>query len=303
MLKTGTKVVIPDITKLVNCIQKYYTSGKEYKIVGHVDNSYEVSDDSCTDYWYMDKEAFEVVKKMTDKELIDEFGRKMDLKAGKKYKTKEFFELTRAMYLIGTPYEKAEITVVVEQIDLDGDYCLTILDDGRRIINEGSEEFFYTNDRVIKAGGAKFTEVKKMTDKELIDEFGRWVANGRGAIWYREEEWSSWGLISVAWDNKDAQYITNDKHAELRKLQIDKPDTKFEFFSIRDVWVEAKPQWNLELEYRVKVEPVYEWQWVIYLESIKEHVFSDYVASREELDISPTAKVIERFEKSKRIRK
>ena len=135
------------------------------------------------------------------------------LKVGNKYKTKEFYNLTYASSLVGTPYTEDEITVVVEEIDLDGDYCLTILDNGRRIINEGSGEFFYANDRLIKARSAEFTEVK------------------------------------------------------------------------------------VEPEYE------YEYQWVIYLENIKEYVFSDYVASREELDISPTAKVIERFEKSKRIRK
>ena len=82
------------------------------------------------------------------------------LKLNNKYTTKDFFGLTTAHSLLGTPYKEDEITVVVEEIDLDGDYCLTILDDGRRIINEGSGEFFYTNDTLIKAHGAKFTEVK-----------------------------------------------------------------------------------------------------------------------------------------------
>jgi len=50
------------------------------------------------------------------------------------------------------------------------------------------------------------------------------------------------------------------------------------------------------------LEPEYEYQWVIYLESIKEYVFSDFVVSKEELDIAPTAKVVERYEESKRIK-
>ena len=82
------------------------------------------------------------------------------LKVGKKYITKDFYYLTTARCLQGTPYEKDEITVVIEEIDLDGAYCLTILADGKRIINKGSGEFFYTNDRLIKARGAKFTEVE-----------------------------------------------------------------------------------------------------------------------------------------------
>ena len=84
----------------------------------------------------------------------------MNLEVGKKYKTKEFYGLTHAKDLLGTSYEEGEITVVVEMIDLDGDYCLTILDDGKRIINEGSGEFFCTNDELIEHNGSTFTEVK-----------------------------------------------------------------------------------------------------------------------------------------------
>ena len=135
-----------------------------------------------------------------------------------------------------------------------------------------------------------------MTNEELIKEFSRWLNNGKGDVWYREEEWSSWGLISVAWDNKDAQYITNDKHAELRKLQIDEPDTKFEFFGVKDSWVEAKPQWSVELEYRVK-EPVYEWQWVYYQTLMNTWRLTD----KHYVEAESTAWI--KFEKSKRIKK
>ena len=84
----------------------------------------------------------------------------MNLKVGKKYKTKDFYKLTDAYALVGTLYEEDEITVVVDKLDSDGDYCLTILDDGKRIINEGTGEFFYTNDYIIKKRGSKFTEVE-----------------------------------------------------------------------------------------------------------------------------------------------
>ena len=84
----------------------------------------------------------------------------MSLKVGKKYKTKEFHKLTNARCLVDTPYEKDEITVVVERVDTDGDYCLTILDDGERVINEGTGEYFFTNDILIRRINAKFTEIK-----------------------------------------------------------------------------------------------------------------------------------------------
>jgi len=102
-----------------------------------------------------------------------------------------------------------------------------------------------------------------MTDKALIDEFCRWVDNGKGDVWYQNITTKEWYTTYPTWDST-GHYITNDKHQELRRLQIDEPDTKFEFFGIKDRWVEAKPQWNIELEYRVKVEPVYEYQWVYY---------------------------------------
>ena len=100
-----------------------------------------------------------------------------------------------------------------------------------------------------------------MTDKALIDEFCRWVDNGKGDVWYQNITTKEWYTTYPTWDST-GHYITNDKHQELRRLQIDEPDTKFEFFGIKDRWVEAKPQWNIELKYRVKVEPVYEYQYL-----------------------------------------
>ena len=84
----------------------------------------------------------------------------MNLKVGKKYTTKDFYALTHAKVLLGTPYEKDEITVVVEEIDLDGDYCMTIVDGDRYVINDNTGSFFYTNDEFISLSSTKFTEVK-----------------------------------------------------------------------------------------------------------------------------------------------
>ena len=140
-----------------------------------------------------------------------------------------------------------------------------------------------------------------MTNEELKKEFSRWVDNDKGKVWYRNEYWT---FVTPMWNNT-GHYITNDKHAELRRLAIDEPDTEFEFTNEHmNKWIDADGAYFSEQnEYRVKkVEPVYEYQWVIYLESIKEYVFSDFVVSKEELDIAPTAKVVERYEESKRIK-
>ena len=60
-----------------------------------------------------------------------------------------------------------------------------------------------------------------MTNEELKKEFSRWVDNGKGDVWYREKDWTAWGLISVSWDNDLAYYVTNDSQAEFRKIVIE----------------------------------------------------------------------------------
>jgi len=106
-----------------------------------------------------------------------------------------------------------------------------------------------------------------MTDKALIDEFCRWVDSGMGKVWIRFN--GRWILQTVTWENTKQKYITDDKHQELRRLQIDKPDTKFEFKDFKGNWCNCLPAWGLDREYRVKVELVYEWQW--YLQSDDGH--------------------------------
>ena len=84
----------------------------------------------------------------------------MNLEVGKRYKTKKFYELTHATDLLGTSYEKGKITVVVEAINREGYYCMTILDGSKRIINTFNDGFFYVSDELIKECGIKFTEVE-----------------------------------------------------------------------------------------------------------------------------------------------
>jgi len=99
-----------------------------------------------------------------------------------------------------------------------------------------------------------------MTNEQLKKEFGRWVDNGKGMVWYSHG--NDWKFIQPSWEY-DGHYITNDKHAELRKLQIDKPDTEFEYKSSNmNKWLpigKSSVGTRLDTEYRVKVEPVYEW--------------------------------------------
>jgi len=100
--------------------------------------------------------------------------------------------------------------------------------------------------------------VSKMTNGELKKEFSRWVDNGKGRVWYRKDGWS---LSAVLWKG-EGTYVTNDRHAKLRMVQVDKPDTRFEFYD-DGKWIEVEcPTWNLDIDYRVKVEPVYEYQYM-----------------------------------------
>ena len=98
-----------------------------------------------------------------------------------------------------------------------------------------------------------------MTNEELIKEFIRWVNNGRGKVWYLNCD-NRWELLYPAWTNLSV-YITNDKHAKLRRLQIDEPYSKFEVVW-DEVAKEVEPTWDIDKNYRVKAEPVYEYQWL-----------------------------------------
>jgi len=102
-----------------------------------------------------------------------------------------------------------------------------------------------------------------MTEKQLIKEFARWIDAGRPAVWYKSTtsnpRWLASGRQNTCWKYSDTIYIVDDDHAELRKLQIDKPDTKFEWFAGQE-WHDCKdiPNWDLETKYRVKPTEWYE---------------------------------------------
>ena len=98
-----------------------------------------------------------------------------------------------------------------------------------------------------------------MTDEQLKQEFARWIDAGRPVVWYKRND-GSWGYVNAApsWNNEDI-YIVDDEHAELRKLQIDKPETKFEWFNGQR-WCNcgSVPNWEPGRKYRVKPKEWYE---------------------------------------------
>jgi len=98
-----------------------------------------------------------------------------------------------------------------------------------------------------------------MTDAQLKQEFARWIDAGRPVVWYKRND-GSWGYVNEgpSWNNEDI-YIVDDEQAELRKLQIDNPETKFEWFNGQR-WCNcgSVPNWELGRKYRIKRTEWYE---------------------------------------------
>ena len=95
-------------------------------------------------------------------------------------------------------------------------------------------------------------------------EIQRWLNTlDEPLIWVRGKEntFSSWHkqpFADCSWSN-DCIYIIDDNLAELRKLQIDKPATKFEYWSEElKKWKEIQPiNWNINVDYRIKSKHTY----------------------------------------------
>jgi len=90
-------------------------------------------------------------------------------------------------------------------------------------------------------------------------EIHRWADSQDGTrVWVRNSLGcaSDWMVVSNPSWNEDVYYIVDDRHAELRKLQIDEPETIFECLVYAGNWlVKVEPIWNIVAEYRVKPEP------------------------------------------------
>jgi len=101
-----------------------------------------------------------------------------------------------------------------------------------------------------------------MCNEQIKKEFIRWINAGRPKVWYKRSN-NSWGYVvgAPAWDYRDI-YIVDDEQAELRKLQIDEPDTKFQAYTSFNnepaSWVECEPSWDIHCKYRVKLSEWYE---------------------------------------------
>ena len=99
-----------------------------------------------------------------------------------------------------------------------------------------------------------------MTKEQVKQEFNRWIDAGQPKVWVIYVTTNCWELVvSPTWKfyGDTYTYIVDDDHAELRKLQIDKPDTKFQVL-LYCAWVDTKPEWFIDREYRVKPLEWYE---------------------------------------------
>ncbi len=113
-----------------------------------------------------------------------------------------------------------------------------------------------------------------MTNKELISEFKRWLNTNKPKVYiksishFKEDIWEFTYIPN--WTS-NTYYIVDDAHAEFRKLQIEKPDTQFQLLQyqeagldsngepkVKAVWVDCKPDWNLNEKYRIKPLEWYE---------------------------------------------
>jgi len=103
-----------------------------------------------------------------------------------------------------------------------------------------------------------------MTNEELMKEFKRWMDAGRPQVYvrtishFKDDIWKS--ISNPIWSSNE-YYIVNDEQAELRKLQIEKPDTQFQWFYEEErEWLdlECSPLWDTLVKYRIKPSKWYE---------------------------------------------
>jgi len=96
--------------------------------------------------------------------------------------------------------------------------------------------------------------------KEHKSEIERWLRNpNEPDIWVKggmidDNKWVKLGFEDCGW-YEEHYYVVDDEQAELRKLQIDEPDTNFECWNnITKRWSEVDPLWIPKMKYRVKQE-------------------------------------------------
>ena len=118
-------------------------------------------------------------------------------------------------------------------------------------------------------------------------EFKRWLEAGRPSVWYKtkhtDEEWMK--VYPPAWNPKN-DYIVDDKHTTFRMLQVDKQDTKFEVRTkLSGIWLDTEPTWDLDYEYRVKVqEPKVETYYEVLVYGESTYAISQYLETQSAID-------------------
>ncbi|MCF6331008.1 MAG: hypothetical protein L3I99_05615 [Sulfurimonas sp.] len=93
-----------------------------------------------------------------------------------------------------------------------------------------------------------------MTNDAKIKEFAKWLQAGKKKTWTKTHSDSEWQLLEPDWFS-NYNYITNNRHAELRKMKVDKPETVIEAEILPNLWrVGLDPTWYIDVNYRFKKE-------------------------------------------------
>ena len=136
-------------------------------------------------------------------------------------------------------------------------------------------------------------------EKEII----RWANCPDGTPGWYKTKYTDWAkTTNPLWSIKTI-YILDDGWAKIRKAYTD--GKTIEYYVGRHKWQEiANPCWDDNIErYRIKPEPVYEWQWVWEDKSGVFHITNRYYTNRTKAaeSICPEDRMF-RLDKSKRER-
>jgi len=102
-----------------------------------------------------------------------------------------------------------------------------------------------------------------MTKQEIKNEMARWVDSGFKQVWCNTSE-NGWITVLIPSWTPALKWIVDDKYAELRKAFYDGKTIQNNYRD-PDIWIDVdEPLWVIPAcNYRIKPEPVFEWQWII----------------------------------------
>ena len=133
------------------------------------------------------------------------------------------------------------------------------------------------------------------------DEICYWTKHkNETKVWYKSEFTDGWTLVEPKW-NGTGTYIVDNMWAELRKVQAD--GKQLQYKDEIGNWVNGI--WNIKsgecYDWRIKPEPIYEWQYISYDEDYDRYKISDHMTDKERAEyINYDGK---KYEPSKRERK